>query len=145
MISPMGPAIKTSAGLTGRGRLTEPGVPREPPYRWAARPESARTHRPPEPRSRRGPGCAEACTGDVTAGPAVGVGTGNSKGRHLESEHVCKWGLSTMFRGQANVHTKPARDPPVSVQDSGKHRGEVLSPWSRRIVNSVMAFFWFLS
>lgn len=42
--------------------LTALGVRRAPLYRWVALLESAKTRRPPEPRSRQGPGFAAACT-----------------------------------------------------------------------------------
>lgn len=42
--------------------LTAPGVRTAPLYRSAALLESAKTRRPPERRSHRGPGFAAACT-----------------------------------------------------------------------------------
>lgn len=48
----------------GMRTLTEPSDQTEPLYRWAAQPESARTHRLPEPRFHLGPESAAACTGN---------------------------------------------------------------------------------
>ncbi len=46
--------------------LTAPSGRTRPLYRWAVQPESARTHRPPEPRFHLGLASAAACTGDET-------------------------------------------------------------------------------
>lgn len=81
--------------------LTALGVRRAPLYRWVALLESAKTRRPPEPRSRQGPGFAAACTekqmfenGNVWSGEWEGRKTKQNKNqpkkkleRNLDQKH----------------------------------------------------------
>ena len=73
-----------------RGILTAPNVQRARPYRWAALPGSARTRRPPEPRSHPGPGSAGACTEEEGWVQDTGFLLGTQMGQSVEAnQQMC--------------------------------------------------------